>query len=242
MLWAVAASRAVGWEGACCRPTLPTGSEGPCPAVACVLALTLLPRAWLPHPARSATAGGPSSVACLRATSSTWAVQPPPACITRCGASQGEAVLVGTCAFVLRHMGGRLGSKRRLQPSMHASLCATPATACPWVMLLQEGVSFHDTRDKLVPRPWVVDDLDALLDRLCRCAHVLCCVWRCGRDNYMQDGAGGLARKSTTILGGQSALSASERRGGTSCAAGSMSTSACKACKWKPPKQRALPQ
>ncbi|KAI7846494.1 hypothetical protein COHA_000029 [Chlorella ohadii] len=35
-------------------------------------------------------------------------------------------------------------------------------------MYHEEGVSFHDTRDKLVQRPWVVDDLDALLDRLCR--------------------------------------------------------------------------
>ncbi|PRW56218.1 hypothetical protein C2E21_5015 [Chlorella sorokiniana] len=34
-------------------------------------------------------------------------------------------------------------------------------------MYHEEGVSFHDTRDKLVPRPWVIDDLDALLDRLC---------------------------------------------------------------------------
>ncbi|KAI3436715.1 hypothetical protein D9Q98_006130 [Chlorella vulgaris] len=30
------------------------------------------------------------------------------------------------------------------------------------------GIEFHATRDKLVERPWVIDDLDALLDRLCR--------------------------------------------------------------------------
>lgn len=39
--------------------------------------------------------------------------------------------------------------------------------------VVQEGISFHATRDKLLPRPWAVDDLDALLDRLCRCASLL---------------------------------------------------------------------
>ncbi|KAL4457774.1 hypothetical protein ABPG75_012639 [Micractinium tetrahymenae] len=34
-------------------------------------------------------------------------------------------------------------------------------------MYHQEGISFHASRDKLLARPWVVDDLDALLDRLC---------------------------------------------------------------------------
>lgn len=31
---------------------------------------------------------------------------------------------------------------------------------------LQDGISFHATRDRLLPRPWVVDCFDALLDRL----------------------------------------------------------------------------
>ena len=35
-------------------------------------------------------------------------------------------------------------------------------------MYHSEGVSFHATRAKLLPRPWVIDDMDALLDRLCR--------------------------------------------------------------------------
>jgi hypothetical protein len=47
---------------------------------------------------------------------------------------------------------------------------ASPATlllaAC--VPHMQGGIEFHATRDKLVERPWVIDDLDALLDRLCR--------------------------------------------------------------------------
>lgn len=30
-------------------------------------------------------------------------------------------------------------------------------------------MSFHATREKLLPRPWAVDHMDALLDRLCRC-------------------------------------------------------------------------
>ncbi|EFN58807.1 hypothetical protein CHLNCDRAFT_19893 [Chlorella variabilis] len=30
----------------------------------------------------------------------------------------------------------------------------------------EDGVSFHTTRDKLLPRPWVIDHLEALLDRL----------------------------------------------------------------------------
>ena len=30
------------------------------------------------------------------------------------------------------------------------------------------GMAFHASRDALLPRPWVVDHLDALLDRLCR--------------------------------------------------------------------------
>ncbi|KAL4443034.1 hypothetical protein ABPG77_008525 [Micractinium sp. CCAP 211/92] len=34
-------------------------------------------------------------------------------------------------------------------------------------MYHSEGISFHATRDKLLPRPWVVDDLDAVLHRLC---------------------------------------------------------------------------
>ncbi|PSC71487.1 pantothenate kinase-like [Micractinium conductrix] len=34
-------------------------------------------------------------------------------------------------------------------------------------MYHSEGVSFHATRAKLLPRPWVIDDMDALLDRLC---------------------------------------------------------------------------
>lgn len=48
---------------------------------------------------------------------------------------------------------------------------ATPTTATTtFLLLLQGGIDFHTTRDKLVPRPWVVDDLDPLLDRLCRWA------------------------------------------------------------------------
>lgn len=67
---------------------------------------------------------------------------------------------------------------------MHARLPQRSARACPHLKLrqllhgihlalasqAQGDISFHATRDKLLPRPWVVDDLDALLDRLCRWA------------------------------------------------------------------------
>ncbi len=33
-------------------------------------------------------------------------------------------------------------------------------------IFVQDGISFHKTRDNLLPRPWCVDHLDALLDRL----------------------------------------------------------------------------
>lgn len=43
----------------------------------------------------------------------------------------------------------------------HTLLCV-----CRGALWAQNGVSFHDTLDRLLPRPWVVDCLDALLDRL----------------------------------------------------------------------------
>lgn len=49
-------------------------------------------------------------------------------------------------------------------------------------------MSFHDTRAGLVPRPWVVDDLDALLDRLCRWA-TLGLVWFASRACFVQGAA-----------------------------------------------------
>lgn len=61
-------------------------------------------------------------------------------------------------------------------------LVPTPPVPVP---CMQDGVSFHGTRDKLLPRPWVIDDLDPLLQRLCRwvgVSRVVCCwlVWLLG--------------------------------------------------------------
>lgn len=53
--------------------------------------------------------------------------------------------------------------------SCHA-VAATQAAGCQAGIelptCLQGGVAFHDTRDKLLPRPWVVDCLDALVAAL----------------------------------------------------------------------------
>lgn len=181
--------------------------SGPHPAAACLAATPRPQRDRWGAVIRGVFAGNIFDLGCAATTSMYHEVRRKP----------GRRFACGCWCFCPAPHGHRLGAKRLLLPSMHASLCATPAPACPWDMLLQEGVSFHDTRDKLVPRPWVVDDLGALLDRLCRCAHVPCCVWRCGRDNYMHDAAGGW-QESQQRFGGQSALSASERRGGASCA------------------------
>ena len=57
----------------------------------------------------------------------------------------------------------------------------------------QNGVSFHDTRERLLPRPWVVDCLDPLLDRLS--SHVyrkaLLFVDNSGADVILGEWAGG---------------------------------------------------
>lgn len=173
---------------------------------------------------RGVFAGNIFDLGCAATTDMYHQVRPKQGCACPgkdsgvCWAPASTLVAVLPCACV-GHTGLHeccCGCVQKSQPGrapQHPPPCAfepNPTQPNPAQPNSQEGISFHDTRDKLVPRPWVIDDLDALLDRLCRWVRLcpllwlLCCAFGCHKVGWWVAKAGCASwGRETDRLGGR---------------------------------------